>query len=187
MKARDERAFLYFKAYNYLLNQTIVFPFSIKFSRRLKHNIALSDTNTILNYIEDFIAERTGEDITIQENRLTFSSTYFKMRWSTNIMAPIEKGEFKLINDERGSKLTYTFFMYRLFIGIAILSVFMAAVSKEFRIGVLCFAWLGGMNWAIAIIRHFNMLDDIVYGIAPWTRTNLDQHHRYHSPSIQII
>jgi len=45
------------------------------------------------------------------------------------------------------------------------MSIVMGTVSHQPWFGVLCFAWLGGMNWLVAIIRHRNMLGDIATGI----------------------
>lgn len=80
-------------------------------------------------------------------------------------MGVIEKGKFNLIDNGNESVLTYEFFMYRTFAIVAVMSVVMGTVSQQPWFGVVCFAWLGGMNWLIAIIRHRNMLVDIVGGI----------------------
>ena len=80
-------------------------------------------------------------------------------------MGVIEKGKFNLIDNGNESVLTYEFFMYRTFAIVALMSVVMGTVSQQPWFGVVCFAWLGGMNWLIAIIRHRNMLGDIAGGI----------------------
>lgn len=143
----------------------MAFPFSIKYTKQLKHTVNASDMHKVLNHIAGFITNKTGEDINIQDNQLTFKSRFFRMRWNTNIMAPIEKGAFTIISDEAKTILIYEIFMYRLFIIVSIMSVVMATVSQQIWFGVLCFFWLGGMNWIIARSRHRNMLNDIANGI----------------------
>lgn len=143
----------------------MVFPFTIKYSKQLKEKVSPSDIQNVLSYIEDFITKKTGEDITIDKNELTFKSSFFRMRWSSNIMGVIEKGKFNLIDNGNESILTYEFFMYRTFAIVAVMSVFMGITSQQPWVGFFCFTWLGGMNWLTAIIRHRNMLNDIAGGI----------------------
>lgn len=80
---------------------------------------------------------------------------------SFDILGPIEKGEFKITQGNGGIVLTYEFFMFRLFIIVAIMSLAVGLGTKELNNGLMCFAWLGGMNWLIALIRHRLMLVDI--------------------------
>ena len=140
----------------------MTFPFSIKYSARLSDSFASDRNKEALEFIEDFITKKTGDDIIIENDKLTFKSKFFKSgRWNTNILVPIEKGVFNII--EKGGKtiLTYEFYMYHLFITVTIMSAFMATVSQQVWFGILCFLWLGGMNWLTAIIRHKMMLNEI--------------------------
>ena len=143
----------------------MVFPFTIKYSKRLKEKVTASDTTNVLDYIGDFVTKKTAEDITVDGNELTFKSGFFRMRWSSNIMGVIEKGKFNLIDNGNETVLTYEFFMYRTFAIVAVMSLVMGTVSRQPWFGVLCLAWIGGMNWLTAIIRHRNMFGNIVAGI----------------------
>ncbi len=142
----------------------MAFPFSIKYSARLSDNFA-SDRNRnreALEFIEDFVTKKTGDDIVIAGDKLTFKSKFFKWgRWNTNILVPIEKGVFIFVDNGDKTILTYEFYMYHLFIAVTIMSAFMATVSQQLWFGIICFLWLGGMNWLIAIIRHKMMLTEI--------------------------
>jgi len=144
----------------------MIFPFSIKYSVRLRYNFECERNKKALKYIEDFISKKTADDIVIEDDRLTFKSKFFRWRWNTNILAPIEKGVFKIIDKDDNTILTYEFFMYRLFIIVTIVSAFVLNSSQSLLVGILCFLWLGGMNWLIAIIRHKRMLKEIANGIA---------------------
>ncbi len=144
---------------------TMIFPFSIKYSARLSDNFDKDRNKETLKYIEDFITKKTADDIVIEDEKLTFKSNFFRARWNTNVLGPIERGVFTIIDKGDKTILTYEFFMYRLFIIVTIMSVFVGTASKGVSIGILCFLWLGGMNWLIAIIRHKRMLKEIVKGI----------------------
>ena len=139
----------------------MTFPFSIKYSARLNDNFASNRKIDAFEFIEAFITKKTGDDIVIENDKLTFKSKFFKWRRNTNILVPIEKGVFTIIDKGDRTILTYEFYMYRLFISVTIMSAFMAIVSQEVWFGIFCFFWLGGMNWLIAIIRHKMMLNKI--------------------------
>jgi hypothetical protein len=140
----------------------MTFPFSIKYSTQLGNNFASDRNKETLEFIEDFITKKTGDDIVIEDNKLTFKSKFFKWgRWNTNILVPIEKGVFIIVEKGDRTLLKYEFYMYHLFIGVIIMSIFMATVSQQFWVGIICFLWVGGMNWLIAIIRHKMMLNKI--------------------------
>lgn len=143
----------------------MIFPFTIKYSKRLKEKVSHVDTERAMKYIGDFITKKTAEDITIAGNELTFKSGFFRMRWSTNIMGTIEKGKFNLIDNGIENVLTYEISMYRFFVIVTLMSLGMATVAHQPWFGILCFVWLGGMNWITSFIRHRNMLGDIVVGI----------------------
>jgi hypothetical protein len=160
----------------------MIFPFTIKFSKRLKEKVSAADIDIAMTYIKKFIIKKTAEDIIIDRNELTFKSGFFRMRWSTNIMGTIEKGKFNLIEDGNESVLTYEFFMYRIFTIVAVISIFMGTISHQPWLGVICFVWLGIMNWVIAIIRHRNMLGDIATGI-----DNLIASRTYDNQNVNVI
>ncbi|PWN66567.1 hypothetical protein [Chryseobacterium oncorhynchi] len=140
----------------------MIFPFSIKYSARLSNNFSIGRNKEALEFIEAFITKKTGVDIVIENDKLTFKSKFFKWgRLNTNILVPIEKGVFNIVDKGEKTILTYEFYMYHLFIAVTIMSVFMATVSQEVWFGIFCFLWSGGMSWLIAIIRHKMMLNEI--------------------------
>lgn len=139
----------------------MIFPFSIKYSVQLGDHFTRDRNKETLEFIEDFICKKTGEDITIEDNKLTFRSNFFQLgRWNTNILVPIEKGIFTIVDKGDRTLLTYEFYMYHLFIMVTILSVIIATV-QQIWFGIFCFSFLGGMNWLIALIRHKMMLHEI--------------------------
>jgi hypothetical protein len=141
-----------------------MFPFSIKYSTQFKQ-INYSRNNDVLKYIDDFLVIKSAENVIIDHNKLTFTSKFFNGKSNWHILRPIEKGVFTIINKNATTTLTYQFFMYRLFIISAGMSIMMAIVSNTISIGIFCFCWLCGMNWITAIIRHKKMFKNIVKGI----------------------
>jgi len=148
------------------------FPFSIKYSKRLENKISADKTDKATQFIKEFLANKSAEDIQINARQITFKASMFGPRWKTNIMVPIERGEFTLSDKDDYSIITYQFNMYRLFIIVTIMSIVFTIGSKEIFVGVMCFGWLGGMNWLVAIIRHRLMLVNIVNGLDQLSATN---------------
>lgn len=141
-------------------------PFSIKFTSAFSSDFKPEKKAAILQYLHDFMLSKKADDIVIEEDRLSFRSKFFKWgRLNTNILVPIERGIFVIRQENGNTVLTYEFFMYHLFIAVTLMSVLMALVSQQVRFGIICFAWLGGMNWLIALIRHRMMFTAIVRGV----------------------
>jgi hypothetical protein len=142
-----------------------MFPFSISFTKSLGVKCTHVDIERIMSHIQIFIEKKTGEDIEINRCSLTFKSKPFNFRWNTNIMVPIERGRFELQIGKEESSLKYTFYMYRLLVIAAILSIPFGLIESNILISLFAFLWLGGMNWLLAIIRHNIMLDDLIQEI----------------------
>jgi len=143
----------------------MIFPFSIRYSVRLSDHFFTNRNKEALKYIESYITSKKGKDIVIDDDRLTFKSKFFTGRSNGNILVPIEKGIFTIVDKGDQVILTYEFYMYRLFIVVAIMSVFMAISANRIWIGILCFLWLCGMNWLLTLIRHRRMLKKIAMAI----------------------
>ena len=142
----------------------MIFPFTIKYQKHIDVKVSTQNVEPLMNFIEEFITKKNGENVTISAAKLKFSSSIFSGH-SWSILGPIEKGEFNIFIENNTYKLSYEFFMFRLFIIVSIMSIFMWLVSKEVEVLLMCFAWLGGMNWFIAIIRHRLMFRKLIIGI----------------------
>ena len=74
----------------------MTFPFSIKYSAQLDENYASDRNKETLEFIEDFITQKTGDDIVIKDNKLTFSLNFSNGADGTQIsLFPLKK-EFSL-------------------------------------------------------------------------------------------
>ena len=143
----------------------MIFPFSIKCKRKFKEKISAENIDIVISYIQDYIDAKTCENTSINGHQLTFKTGSFRNKWNTDILATVERGKFELLNRRNESTLTYEFFMYHLLLGASLMSILIRLFSSNIWTGIFCFAWLGGMNWIIAIIRHRKMLKDIVIEI----------------------
>ena len=139
----------------------MIFPFTIRYQVNFNTHVFDDHDIDIMNFIAEYIKNKNGVIENLNQSNLIFTSSLFSGN-SWNIFAQIEKGEFniKKVNDKY--KLTYEFYMYRLFIIVSIMCLFIFFSSGELVFTLLGFAWLGGMNWLIAIIRHKLMFNDII-------------------------
>ncbi len=147
-----------------------MFPFTIKYSEKLNNNFNIDKNKEVLEYLQDFMTKKKAEDIVIENNKLTFISKYFKSG-RYDILSTIEKGLFVIENNQGETKITYEFYMYRLFLIVTIMSLFIFLFNDDTSFAILCFSWLGGMNWLITIIRHKMMLTEITRGIDTLIKT----------------
>jgi len=140
----------------------MLFPFTIRYSGRFREKVKPDEVDRVLSYIKRFVADKTGEEVEIAGNQLIFRTSLFALRWSTNILAPIEKGVFNIVTLNEKTILTYEFFMYRLWIIATLMSILIGYISKELWWGLLFFAGSAGLNWIITLVRHKFMLDHLI-------------------------
>jgi hypothetical protein len=142
----------------------MIFPFTIKYTKKLQEQITPYNLDNVLNYISNIILDKDGEEIHIDKNQLIFKSSFFNFRWNTHIFNPIEKGKFTIINTQNESFVTYDFYMFRMF---AIFSGFLIYIGYNFQNIEMVLPILGVLviNWIITLIRHKFMFNRIISGI----------------------
>lgn len=138
-----------------------MFPFIIIYSRRFNYQLSDVEIARALDQIKAILEDKTAEDIKITGNQLTFNSSFFGQRMNWNIMVTIDKGELTFDSGNGETILTYKIFMHRLFMVTAVMSIFMGMVSGKIWVGILCFTWLGLVNWLIGTIRHSLLITHI--------------------------
>lgn len=142
-----------------------MFPFSVRYSQKFKKKIPVSLTDEIMTYIKDFILQKNGEDIVVEGNILTYKSGFFKNRWIHDILVLVDGGSFDLEFQEGSCRLTYEFYMYRLFIVPLLMAVFIGLSSLNFLFAFISFAVLAFLGWIVVIIRHRLMLGEVILDI----------------------
>ena len=131
-----------------------MFPFTLLFEQSLQREEAL-DRPSVLSGLAEYIKKNKGRQIAASADKLSF--TVGLSGWSWDKFAQIERGEFVLSDQS----ISFRAFMYRGFIIVSFMSVFMAAVSGNWIIGLFCFVWLYGGNLVTAWIKYSRMVKDI--------------------------
>ncbi len=150
----------------------MIFPFTIRYTRRLSKKLSDNETAQALIQIKTIVEKKTAEDIEIKKDSLTFKVSFFRFAWNWNIMSPIEKGQFKLITSDNTTTLTYEFFMYRIIVITTIFSIFAGLFSGQIG-AVIFFFTASWLNWVITLIRHNGLFDDIESEITEELKTGL--------------
>jgi hypothetical protein len=141
----------------------MIFPFSVKFTARLRSDFTLDRTSKALDTISAVIASKKGEKITIENNKLSFKSPFDKRyAWRNNILLTIDKGEFVVSQKAGRVVISYEFYLYRLFILTGVMAILFALNEKKFDGLVLSVLCIGVLNWLLVLVRHRIMLNDII-------------------------
>jgi len=142
----------------------MIFPFRIRYSRKLQKHVRQSDIDNVLNYVSDYILNEGGEEIRIDKNQLTFGTSFFNFRLNNHIFKSIDEGKFTLLNTENESLLIYDIFMYKIILMFLAFEIFVGYYFQSFALGIFIFGGLG-VNWISTIIRHRSMFGHIISGI----------------------
>jgi len=142
-----------------IIIQTMIIPFSVQYSKRINAKVAFDDFDGIIANIAETIETKSGEEIMMDKDQLTYKSKILTFRWDFNILKPIDKGIFNLEFRESECYLLYEFFMYRMLFISFISAVICLIVEVDILIAA---AILFGLNWIITIIRHRLLFNEIV-------------------------
>lgn len=142
-----------------------MFPFTLLFEQSLRQEEAL-DRPRVLSGHSEYIKKYKGRQIAASADKLSF--TVGLNGWSWDKFAQIERGEFVLSDQS----ISFRAFMYRGIIIVSLMSVFMAAVSGNWIIGLACFVWLYGGNLVAAWIKYRRMVKDVADSIDRLTSEN---------------
>jgi hypothetical protein len=143
----------------------MIFPFAIKYSKRLKYKVAESDTMKIMSYIHDFIITERAKNIKIEGKELTFSSSLFSGRFGKNKLELIEKGKFILVEKNGNFFLTYEIFMHRYLIISCILALLIGIMMHEIWVGIAFIALFIVRFWIMTFFLNKSMFREITSGI----------------------
>jgi hypothetical protein len=142
-----------------------MFPFTVRYSRRFKKKVSVSQTEEIIAYIKDFLSKKTVDEVVVGGNTVTYKSWHYKFRWAHDILVPVNKGIFQLEFKEEGCRLTYQFYLQKWFLVSLAISLLAGVPVQSFLIAVIFFGAILITGWLIAIIRHRLMLSEIVFDI----------------------
>lgn len=145
----------------------MVFPFSLRFNKRLKISITQDNEQQILQYIMNCILDDKADYVLIDNKQVTYKGS--TSNWRGSLFGSVDDGVFNLIDRDSYWQLNYQINMRNLFIITAILSIamglFALANGGPWWIAIAAFLWLCGMNWVINLIRHDAVANTIADGI----------------------
>ncbi len=147
-----------------------MFPLYINYKKEIElDNPEVQTVPNILAYFEKVLNQKRADNIVVEKYSLTFKNNLFKLINNWNIMLPVDSGEIgiKMLDNNRIA-IEYIFSLRRILLIAAIASFFVSGGSESVLTGFIAFAWLGGMNWLIAIIRHRCLFNNIIYDIQQW-------------------
>jgi hypothetical protein len=141
-----------------------MFPLDIKLKTKIQiSNLASNHrSEIILDFFANEFKERKADNLLIEENVLRFRNKFFKLINSWNIMVPVDKGELRIQEEMNTIVFHYQFSLRRTLLLGAIAGIFFYLFSEEWLSGLYAFLWLGGMNWLIAVMRHYFMFTDLI-------------------------
>ena len=89
--------------------------------------------------------------------------------WNWALMLPVDSGKIQLetINNNRLS-FEYEISLRRILLIAGVICMIIYSKSNSVTIGLISFAWLGGMNWLIAVFRHHFFFRRIITQIQYW-------------------
>ena len=132
-----------------------MFPLSIKLRRRIHlegEELASGDVRVILAELEKLKVDK----IRIEGTYIKFENHLFNKQGRTHLMATVDCGHFEYSNHPRS--LIYQFSTKRMFFIALIMCLFFGLIAWSIGVVLFFFAWLYGMNFIIAIIRHRSFL-----------------------------
>jgi hypothetical protein len=141
----------------------MLFPVLIKYNRPLLGNIPPEKQSIVVQYIQTFITEKKADNVIISDTSVSYKGTTSK--WRGALFGGVDEGVFKLMEIDSKACIVYDFTMRRLFITTAIMSVVAGFVVRIWWVSIFAFLWLCGMNWIINLIRHGDLISEIVIGV----------------------
>lgn len=135
-----------------------MFPFTIKFQRKIKHQIDNLDINDCFDDIIEMLRERKADFFTKEQNKLRYENRLFKLVSNINLMGATDGGYIEILPNDVSTKIVYRVNLTRIIVIGSIFSiiVFFTTINDiGVNGGLIAFSGLVGLNWLITVIRHF--------------------------------
>jgi len=135
-----------------------MFPFTIKFQRKIKHQIDSKNINDCFDDIIEMLRERKADYFTKEKNKLQFENRLFKFVSNINLMGATDGGYIEILPNDVSTKIVYRVNLTRIIVIGSIFSIaafFITINDVGINGGLVAFAGFVGLNWLITAIRHF--------------------------------
>lgn len=145
----------------------MVFPFSVRFIKKLKAEITSENQPQALQFIAKYISEDKADNVAVTELNVTYKGS--TSIWRGSLFGSVDSGIFSFAFKNNSWRLVYQINMRKLFIGTSILSA-IAEISVLIEggpwwIGIAAFSWLCGANWITNLIRHESVAFSLAAGV----------------------
>jgi hypothetical protein len=149
----------------------MIFPFEIKYSKKLVGEIESFSTHEILeSYRKDF-EKSCADSVRFIENGLIAENRLFEINFKPglnwNRWGGVSKARLLVIENNNKRTAIYTFNLTRIFVVGAIAGVFFGLISKFYLVGIFAFVVLGIFNWVAKLIQHritfVSVIDNLIY------------------------
>lgn len=135
-----------------------MFPFTIKFQRKIKLQIDSKDINDCFDDIIEMLRERKADFFTKEQNKLRFENRFFKFVSNINLMGATDGGYIEILPNDISTKIIYRVNLTRIIVVGSVFSIiafFLTINDIGINGGLVAFSGFVGLNWLITAIRHF--------------------------------
>lgn len=141
----------------------MVFPFVVRFNKRLEAVVTPDNKGTVLRYIEKRILDDKADHVKVEDLRVSYEGS--TSIWRGSLFKGVDNGVFTLVYKDDSWWLNYQIDMRKLFVWTAVIStfagVFIFMNGGPWWIGIVAFLWLCGANWVTNLLRHGSLNIDI--------------------------
>ncbi|OOQ59415.1 hypothetical protein [Mucilaginibacter pedocola] len=141
----------------------MTFPLSVRFNRPLQTDITPGNKAQVLQLIKDGIISKKADMVITEDMSVSYKGTTSTMKGS--IFGSVDSGIFSLTYENDNWLLKYQIDMRELFIFTSILAVVMEVFTLSIKgpwwFGVAAFLWVCGANWAVTVVRHGFLANNI--------------------------
>ena len=129
-----------------------------------------SDSRKIIDAIEKELTRLKVDKIETADLEIDFRNSFFNRQSRIHLMAPIDKGNFKINEDLQ--MLEYSFSIDRMFYIALAMSIIFGLITQSYLAGIMSFLVLFGMNLIITLIRQNFFLNKLKRRLAEKNTTH---------------
>jgi hypothetical protein len=137
----------------------MIFPFEVTYKKELKGEIQKYSTSEILDFFKNDFEKSGADSIELTNDCILVKNDWISFRirpgFNWNRWLGINSAKFQIISTEKNErKAIYTFNLTKLLLESAIICIFIGLVNRSLLVGLVCYFFLGIMNWVIKLFQH---------------------------------
>ncbi len=133
-----------------------MFPFKVRYDRTIRAFIDPEKFSELLDFSGNLLSKEGADYFSREGNRLKFENRLFKLTWNWELMVPIGAGFVEIKEGQNNNiKIRYSITLTRVW-ALSVIAAFIIWISnKDIIWSLVAIGFLGGLNWIIAVIRHW--------------------------------